>query len=429
MIGERTAVLLAAAGAAWEVPAITALGAPGSRAVLLRRCVDLPDLLATASTGQARVAVVAEGLPGLDADSVDRLRRDGVAVVVVATADTPVTGLPGTFGTLGAGEVERLATVVGAAAAAAARPEDPAGPGIALPDGHPRDEGEPFVGGTAEGRLVAVWGPAGSPGRTTVAVNLAAELARRGHDTLLVDADPYGAAVAQHLGVLDEASGLLGAVRLANAGRLDPERLAATARTAAPGLRVLTGLPRPDRWVEVRAAAFSTLLDTSRQLARFVVLDLGFDLVQDSAAYGLAGPQRNHMTVAALDAADEVVVVGAADPVGLARLARGLVELPAVAPTTATHVVVNRVRPSLGWGEREVRAMVAGFISPAGTHLLPDHQASVDRALVAGRPLLEVGESPLVRGLGGLADALDGSAGRAVPGAGRLRRRRAGRDR
>ena len=42
------------------------------------------DLLATASTGLATVAVVSPGLPGLDADSVDALRRAGLGVVVVA---------------------------------------------------------------------------------------------------------------------------------------------------------------------------------------------------------------------------------------------------------------------------------------------------------------------------------------------------------
>ena len=44
-----------------------------------------------------------------------------------------------------------------------------------------------------------------------------------------------------------------------------------------------------------------------------------------------ARPGRNQMTLGALEAADEVVVVGAADPVGLSRLARGLVELREVA--------------------------------------------------------------------------------------------------
>ena len=73
---------------------------------------------------------------------------------------------------------------------------------------------------TPAGRVVVVWGPAGAPGRTTVAVSLAAVLARRSRRTTLVDADPYGGSVAQHLGILDEVSGLLSAARLAADGTL-----------------------------------------------------------------------------------------------------------------------------------------------------------------------------------------------------------------
>jgi MinD-like ATPase involved in chromosome partitioning or flagellar assembly len=334
--------------------------------------------------------------------------------------------VPGVHETVPATDVAGLPAAVMAASTATG--PDEASPG-APPPQQPLDDVPPPEG-RPPGRVVAVWGPTGAPGRTTVAVNLAAALAARGRDTLLVDADGYGGAVAQHLGVLEEVSGLLSAVRLANTGRLDVARLASVARTASPSLRVLTGLPRADRWVEVRPSPFDALVEAARALCDHVVLDLGFSLEQEAAGYGSVGPQRNHMTVAGLDHADEVVVVGSADPVGLARLARGLVELPEVVPAATTRVVVNRMRPSLGWGEHEVRAMVEGFVRPASTHFLPDDQASMDRALVAGRPLLEVGESALARALRQLADAVEGDVPAAdVRRSPRLRRRRAGRAR
>ena len=47
------------------------------------------------------------------------------------------------------------------------------------------------------GRVLVVWGPAGAPGRTTVAVGLSSEIAAAGHECLLLDVDAYGGAVAQ----------------------------------------------------------------------------------------------------------------------------------------------------------------------------------------------------------------------------------------
>src|SRR4029078_13533171 len=54
------------------------------------------------------------------------------------------------------------------------------------------------------GRAVVGWGPAGAPGRPTVAVSVAAELSRRRRRVVLADLDPWGGSVAQHLGLLDE---------------------------------------------------------------------------------------------------------------------------------------------------------------------------------------------------------------------------------
>ena len=78
--------LLVSTGAAWEGPALTALNEhPG--VVVLKRCVDLDDLLAAASAGQAQVAVLGAELSGLDGPAVDQLRQYGVRAVAVAPDD------------------------------------------------------------------------------------------------------------------------------------------------------------------------------------------------------------------------------------------------------------------------------------------------------------------------------------------------------
>ena len=84
--------------------------------------------------------------------------------------------------------------------------------------------------------------------------------------------------------------------------------------------------------------------------------------------------------------------MGSAEPTGLARLARTLVELrdSTRAPVT---VVVNRMRDSLGWSRRDIVGMVEGYIRPAGVHFLPEDRPTTDKALVAGKSVVELGDS------------------------------------
>src|SRR5699024_4075089 len=107
---------------------------------------------------------------------------------------------------------------------------------------HAAASSAPGQGHEPVGRIVVVWGPAGAPGRSTVAVNTAAELAEPDEPVMLVDLDTYGASVAQLPAVLDEAPGVAAATRAADAGTLDPAALTQLAPEVAPGLRVLTGL-------------------------------------------------------------------------------------------------------------------------------------------------------------------------------------------
>lgn len=395
--------LLVSTGAAWESTALAALTAhPG--VVVLKRCVDVDDLLATASAGQAQVAVLGAELAGLDASVVADLHGHGVRVLAVAAdADLARTraGHLGLDGVLGEDRVDVVADVVTGLTS-----DDP--PTVPAPAraARPADDGP-------GGRVIAVWGPGGAPGRTTVAVALAAELARRRLTTVLLDADPYGGAVAQHLGVLDEVSGLLSAARLVAGGTL-AERLPGVQRRLSERLRLVTGLPRPDRWAEVRPGALAEIVDVARRDAQ-VVIDTGFSLEHDPAADVGARPQRNGLTLEALEVADDILVVGSADPVGLARLARAVSDAHELLAGPRLRLVVNRMRPTLGWREVDVAAMLGGFGSNVGVHFLPDDQAAVDRALVAGRTLLEGGESALTRAVGGLVDAMAG--GRAGAGA------------
>jgi MinD-like ATPase involved in chromosome partitioning or flagellar assembly len=397
-------VLLLANGATWETRALAALS--GRRdLVVLKRCVDVDDLLATAASGQADTAVVALEAPGFDLAAVDHLRAHGVRTIAVVPSPTEQTTV--------------RATRIGVRTAVPDTDLE-ALPAAITTDHRPEPEEPPAATPTSpHGHVLAVWGPAGAPGRTTVATALAAALSRTSRTTL-IDADPYGGTVAQVLGVLDEVSGLLAAARLAGSGMLD-ERFSSVQRALDPRFTVVTGLPRPDRWTEVRPGTIELLADTARTHGH-VVVDTGFSLDDDDVS---GRPGRHQLTLAALDVADEILVVGTADPVGLSRLARALVEVRDRHPVTPVRVVVNRMRPTIGWTERDVGQMLSDFARPVGLHFLPEDRATVDRALVTGRSLFETNaESPLATAIGALADAVTGVrtvARRPAP----LRRRRA----
>ena len=385
-MSDRVSVLLAAGGEPWEASALGLLS--GGANHVLKRCVDLTDLLASATTGQVDVAVVSGDLPGLDADAVMHLLRHDVRTVAVGGDQATLTGI----GVVAVVDTLDLDSLPDAVSSAGARElvVDPEPVEVSL--------------GTAgsPGRIVAVHGPAGAPGRTTLAIGLAAEHGHRGRPTVLVDADPHGGAVAQHLGVLDEVSGLLAAARLVNAGALDADAFARCRRVLTDGFEVLTGLPRPDRWVEARPGVLDVVLDRASEVGD-VVVDTGFSL-EDDADLG-RNLSRNQLTLDAVAAADQVVVVGSAEPTGLARLARTLVELREASDAPVT-VVVNRMRDSLGWSRRDIVGMVEGYTRAAGVHFLPEDRATTDRAMVVGKAVLELGDSPLRRGIAAIHDAV-----------------------
>ncbi|WP_433166606.1 AAA family ATPase [Kribbella sp. CA-247076] len=403
-----TPVLLAVTGAPWEADVVRrAERAPGIRVV--RRCVDIADVMAAAASGQARAVLLADDLPRLTSDAVAALHARGIAVV--ALVDPSESGEPfGTEDRLSRMGIERILP-------ADVSPEDLGRAVTDAVEAGPPMSASHFAGGfvpvaadtagqpppvysQGSGRMIAVWGPTGAPGRTTVAVGLACELAVKGVPTLLADADVYGGTVAQQLGMLDETSGLAAAARSAGSGGLDMATLAKHARQVEPRLLVLTGLSRADRWTELRPAAVESIWSTARMLAPMTVVDVGFCIETDEEiSFDSLAPRRNGATVATLEEADEVIVVGTADPVGLTRLIRAIHELRAVVPSVSTRVVVNRVRSgSLGSSPADAVSEALGrYAGVEAAALLPFDQGAVDAAMARGRSLAETAKSSKLR--------------------------------
>lgn len=345
--GIRLAV--AACGAHWEAAALAEIEADPSL-ILVRRCVDVADLLASVSTHRIDAALLAVDSPGLDGSVVERLIDLGVRPCAVEADGTSL----GIDHAAHLGRLSEIGTVPIA----------------------PREAGgEP-------GSLVAVWGPTGAPGRSSLAVSIAAAATAGGHRTALVDADVYGGSIGQLLGVLDEVSGVMAACRDVNRGH--PDAIATHLLALGPRWNLLTGVPRADMWNHLRPDALETVLRTLRQDHDLVIVDCGFGV---DAGPG-SPPSRDQVTRRLLDVADDVLAIGRVDPVGLARLVRALADAgPWRRPP---RLVLNGFRASLGWSEREVAATVRDLTGHQPWMFLPQDGPGHDLALMAGRPVREV---------------------------------------
>ncbi|MCU1675732.1 MAG: hypothetical protein JWM93_490 [Frankiales bacterium] len=401
-------VLTAVGDPAVEGALVAAFDRPTHGITVVRRCVDVADLVAAATLGTARCAIISSDLRRLDRDVIARLAAAGVAVVALVPGGDE--GAERWVRQLGAEHVLPASATpaeVAGAVLAASGDADPGATSLAYADplsvlpqrATPTADHSGFEALSADGRVIAVWGPTGAPGRSTVALTLADELARLDVATLLVDADAYGGALAQALGMLEESPGIAAACRMANTGTLDVPALSRLARALSPRLRVLTGITRADRWPELRPSAIEHVLQLSRRLVSCTVVDCGFSLEQDEElAYDTMAPRRNGATLTALAEADLVVAVVAADPIGIQRFIRALPELREASPAELA-VVVNKVRGVVVPGDAtaEIAAALQRYAGITAAEFIPYDRSGCDRALAGGQPLAAAAASSPAR--------------------------------
>jgi MinD-like ATPase involved in chromosome partitioning or flagellar assembly len=256
----------------------------------------------------------------------------------------------------------------------------------------------------SSGTVVAVWGPAGAPGRTTVAINLAAELAAAGKSVALADVDTYSGSIAPALGLLDEAPGFAAACRLAGADNLtraELERIGQRYHSGHAGFWVLTGIGRPSRWPELSAQRVAVTLQQCREWVDFTVVDTGFSLEHDEEiSSDLFAPRRNAASITALRESDRIVAVGAADPVGLSRFLRAHVDLVETVAEGRVIVAMNKIRASaIGLNPvGQVAQTLSRFGGIESAAMIPYDSAALDAAILSGRTLADVAPRSAARG-------------------------------
>lgn len=267
----------------------------------------------------------------------------------------------------------------------------------------------------ARRRVIAVWGSHGAPGRSTIAIQLAIELARTGRRCALIDADTVAPSLALLLGLGDEAPGIAAACRRAELGGLDAAelgRLASALETTAGSIEVLGGLNRPSRWPELSADRLGAALRVCRDWVDETVVDVSaaFDSYEE-VSDDLAGPRRNAATTTVLREADVIVAVTAADPLSISRFLRDHAEVRGlIGPTARIAVIANQVRQGpLGIDVRgQIRRALDRFAGITDVTFLPFDQRAADAALLHARPMADVTpRSALVAAVRRFADHLE----------------------
>lgn len=393
-----TAVAVAIGRESWEPELVAALTTGGSGVHLVRRCVDAVDLSAVAMGGLAEVVIIGSRLPRIDLNLVAELAAAGVHVMGVAADDAGANRLR----TLGVSQlvvvdaadldvtVHSIAALAGEMRLAdVAQQED----SVLTPT--------PKVGG----QITVVIGPAGAPGRTTIAANLAATWAAAGASTLLVDADTDAPALASVLGVMTDEPGLARAARAALEARDDAHVLRRAVRGLGVNLSLLSGAAGGAASDVSRPSAIERVVNVAAANYEHVVIDTPSWQVADMQQGG-AGAGQPLRTLIGL--ADALLIVGSADPIGLVRLLGLLTATQHEAPQARHFLVLNRARgTALGGAESEITDMLGQHVDLPETLVLPDDRVAADNAMLRGQPLVTVApKSKAAQGISRLATSL-----------------------
>ena len=288
------------------------------------RCLDGPSLLERASEPGFDVVLAAAELHRLSDGVLAALREQQMPVVLLAADADGAARLSGLARVLPASSPGQVvAAALRQAAAPGARPAGPVeaaagradAPPAALPPAAVRDVPTPRAGRPG-GRVVAVTSGKGAPGKTTIAISLAALLGEHGTDVVLLDADLRGGNVAPYLD-LDPRRGLVGLA--AAGGRLDREL------QEGPGCSVLAGVERPELAAGLAGGALSGVISALRERFETVVVDLG------------APPEAG-----LLRAADELLLVTGPDLVSIWNARTALPAIRGDAGSALPRAVVNR---------------------------------------------------------------------------------------
>ena len=240
-------------------------------------------------------------------------------------------------------------------------------------------------------KLISVWSPSGSPGKSTIALSVAAELAESGKRVFLLDADTWAPSLDLHLGLAEHPAGLAAACRLVAQDRFDVEQLERLSTSLAMGagnLTVMTGLSSESRWPEVSSEKLDDLVMVASRHFDFVVLDVASPIAPGLVAL-TSSVERNAISRWAVTYSDKLIAVCGADPISVARFLNAATQVSELQPRGELLTLVNRLRTSvLGASAKQ---QIAETLSRMGqitvNGFIPDDPAAADAATKDSIPI------------------------------------------
>jgi MinD-like ATPase involved in chromosome partitioning or flagellar assembly len=358
---------------------------------IVAQCLAADQLLELVHSQQVDVLVVAWTLHRLTESVLSQLERPGVTLVLLVSdpAEDRWTARRGPILPVESEPAAVHQAILGSRPGGRVQPRSAASR-EPLPL-KPADRPQAISGG-----VIAVTGGAGSPGRTTLALNLAIALGAA-VPTALVELDLCAPAVAAYV----EVDPSRNVCTLAHTVRDDPRAWGSALAdelqplgSSAPNTVVLCGPPKREMRTSIAPPFVDRLLDELAQRFHWVIVDVGPEWL------GIETFAASHRT--ALSRAAHVVLVSAADFVGLwhARTALDQLERLIELDRGRVNLVINRHDPRFHHSRQEVEwhlgapvVALVPFDQPGLQHAISEQRPVVlDPASRAGRALVTLAE-------------------------------------
>lgn len=246
--------------------------------------------------------------------------------------------------------------------------------------------------------LICVWGTNGSPGRSSVAINLSFSLASKNFPTLLVDLDAIVPSLAPALGLVSEVPGVSSLVHDALKGRLSQESIEKNVIEVNPGLHVLTGISNPKRWPELRTEGLIQVLKLCSQMYANIICDLSAVLPEstDSSLNDVDIFRRFDHIPKVLEISSRNIFVLSATPLSLIRASEALEALHEINKSEPL-IILNKVNEiNLGQKyESTVEAILGRWVNSGSIYRIPDRPEIFAESWMRAESVQDLGDKQL----------------------------------